>query len=232
MPAADISVIKSPYELPEYLTALERERVGRVLAFHPIHDCIAGFEIRPLTLRQYSLLRLVDSPFVPPFETPTPQQLIQFLWILQPCFGPGEGDEKSDFFQRARELFIPPPPPRWWNGILLKRWYLKRKACELHEAKAIAAIRQFMEETLADRPESSGNFGPDFYSDECSIIGALSRENGWSEDAIMGLPLTRIFQHLKRIHETILVENGLPVLLSNPSDEIIQRHLAAENQKN
>lgn len=225
-------MIRSPFELPEYSLALERERVGRVLAFHRIVEHISGFALPPLTLRQYSLLRLVDSPFIPPYETPTTQQLIQFIWILNPHFCAGESAEKTAFFARARKLFIPPAPPRWQSGLFVKRWYYQRKACEIREAQAIEAARKFMADTLSDRPESTGGYQPSYYSDECSIIGALSRENGWREEEIMELPLVRIFQHLKRIHETVLLENGLPVLFSNPSDNIIQSHLAAENQKN
>ncbi len=129
-------------------------------------------------------------------------------------------------------MFIPPPPPRWNRGLFQTRWFFKRKACELREAQAIDAARKFVADTFADRPDASGSYSPSYYSDECAITGTIARDCGWSEETIMDLPLTRIFQHLKRIHETFMAENGLPTLLSNPSDDVIQRYLAAANQKN
>jgi hypothetical protein len=225
-------MITSPHELPGYGQALEQERIQRLLAFHPMRYRIGGFEVTAMTLRQHSLLRLVNSPLLPPFETPEPQQLIQFLWIMSPHFTRGESAEKSAFFARARQLYIPPPPPRWRNRLLQLRWYYQRKGCELRESETLREAREFVQATFADRPEGGTEDLAEYYSDEASIIGTLAAKYHFLPEQTMETPLTAIFQHLKRIHESQCLEHGLPVLLNNPSDDVVQRHLAEVNSQN
>lgn len=129
-------------------------------------------------------------------------------------------------------MFVPPPPPRWWAKIFTTIWYFKRKGCELREAVAAKEAREFMADMLADRPEMGTEYAPSYYSDECNIIGTLAKEHGWDAQSIMAMPVQQIFQCLKQIRETLCTESGTPALLSNPSDEVIQRHLSEANKKN
>jgi len=223
---------RSPFDLPGYAEALETERVQRILAFHPVPLRVLEFEITPMTLRQYSLLRLVNSPFLPPFATPTTQQLIQLLWVLNPHFTREESEPKREFFAAARRRFVPPPPPRLANRLFRVRWYFKRKTCEINEANAIDQLRKIILAAFADRPEPGTGESAEYYSDECAIIGELAESSGWSPEEIMAMPMAAIFQHLKRNRDVLFAQHGLDALLSNPSDEIIQQHLAEVNSKN
>lgn len=99
--------ITSPLELPGYAAAVAREQFLRDAAFLELNEDIAGFAVRPLTLRVFLALRSIRSPLLTPGRTPTPFDLAAFLWLLAPEYRRDDAAARARFLQRCRP-FLPP----------------------------------------------------------------------------------------------------------------------------
>ena len=62
---------ESVLEIPGYREAVARERLARDASFMPVTETVAGFELVPMTLRQYLILSLMRSPLLTG-DTPGP----------------------------------------------------------------------------------------------------------------------------------------------------------------
>ena len=228
-----------PSETPGYREAVEQETVGRSTAFLVNRRRIEGFVVNPLTLRAYAELRLARSPLLPPFKTPTLDELILFLWRLQPDFTRGETPEKSAFIKRCAKLFVPPAKPLFQTKRALRKWDLASFDALARFAKTLHAAREFVCEQLADRPRGGGGSGPDIMSDECAIVARLGRHfhHFRGEDEILDLPLPRIFQYLRDCrladhHAAVLAGHNVPdPVFLNRSDEVIGDYMAEMNRE-
>lgn len=127
--------IKSPLDLPGYAEALHRERFGRHAAFLDVHETIAGFTVRALTLQDFMALRVLESPLLY-HQTPTPLDLAAFLWLLSPDYAPRNDAARKKVMKQClgfmppreglvslllRRLF-PPPPNRKQARNLAHAW--------------------------------------------------------------------------------------------------------------
>ena len=240
--------IRGPLDLPGYAEALASEQLARTVAFHGLSVTVGrlpspagrglgegpAFTHQPLTLRHYSALRLARSPFIPPFATPDSADVILFLWYLSLEFTPGSA-AKRRFLDRCRP-FCEPRKPFFQTRRARRRWEKNFMAALVLRAEIVHQCREFVAEAMQDRParpldDPDGIPAPDYYADEASVIGSLAREYGWTEDAILNLPLARAFQYLKEIREHLYLVNGKTPLLTNRSDEILQEYLAQVNAR-
>ena len=207
-----MQAVRSPSELPEFRAAVADEWLQRTLSFHSLIETVEGFQLLPMTLRHYSALRLAGSPFLPPFATPGPEAIAQFLWALSPS-----RRLRWLFLRRCRKFARESP-----RSILLRIRLVKK-------------LRDFVEVTMADRPPRTVSDGipePEYYCDECSIVSAIARDRGWSELEIMEMPLRRIFQYLKEIREHNALRAGVPPMLCNRSEEVADKYLGEINRRN
>ena len=205
--------------IPGYRAAVDTEQLSRDASFLPITETVGGFELRPLTLRDYITLRMMRSPLICG-GTPSPGQLAAFLWLLSPSHRPGltlGAFLNRRLFLRRCKYFLPSSnradrPERMANA-----------------ARLLVAIRAYVEEAFQDRPPTKARgWIEDYYSDAAALCGMLAREYGWSEKAVLDMPMKRIFQYLNEIKAA----NGSKSPLCNPSDRIKSEFMAKINRKN
>jgi hypothetical protein len=223
-----MQAVTSPFELPEYVSALQRERVVRDMAAGGMPEFIGSFPAAPLTLWHHTVLRLMGSPMLPPFDTPTEAELTAFLWLVHPEYRKGSSPPK--WFIRACRLFCPPRKP------LLFRWRYEREkeAATTFMAETIVAARQYVMDSLQDALQSSGadSERPDYYCDAVAICAAMARNYGFAEEYVMRMPLKMVFQYLKEIVEFTYIKRGQPAVLWNPSDRVTAEYLEKLNRRN
>jgi hypothetical protein len=201
-------------DIPRYRDAVEKEQAVRDAAFLPVCESIAGFDVQPLTLLDYIVLRRIKSPLIADLKT-SPEQLAQFLWRLNPDYQPTPCRAKKKFMRRCRQFF--PPDRRWF--LTKRRWRRKVREQYYNFSATLKAAREFMAETMMDRPaiKSSmvGQDEPEYFSDAASLCALFAREYKWAEEQTLSRPLKRIFQYLNEIKR----HNGSKVLF-NPSDRV------------
>ncbi len=205
-------------EIPGYAVAVLKERVIRDAAFLGITESVGPFEIVPLTLRHWLILRMMHSPFLTK-ETPSPIDLLNFLWLLSPDFSPTNQKAKRQFARRCRRIFFPPRYLALVNTRFARAWYeVKREKRLTAAAEIIDAARAYVEESLQDRPPAPKAFGfdADYYSDAAFFCALFGREYGWRMDEILNLPTKVIFQLVNEIRQS----RGSKTPLCNPSDRI------------
>jgi len=217
------------------LADVERERVIRDAAFLGLRvEVIAGFPAAPLTLRHCNMLRLMGSPFMPPFDTPGPSELASFLWVVNPGFILGNHREavraRNAFFKTCR-VFVKPAEPIFGLTYRIKRWEKRAGQALDIFTRTVTAARSYMEEALQDRPPMEGGAGgPDYYSDFCHISAALMRSYpGLDYEMIQRLPVKVIYQFLKEIREHNALSAGETPVLWNTSDSQYDRILELLN---
>jgi len=217
------------------LADVERESVVRDAAFLGLaFEDIAGYPAVPLTLRHCNLLRLIGSPFMPPFGTPGPQELAAFLWVVNPGFIPGNSRQairaRNRFFAGCR-VFVKPASPIFGLTYRMKAWEKRAGAALEIFARTVAAARSYMDDAFQDRPPvAEGNNGPDYYSDFCHIAAALMRNYaGLRYETIQRLPVKIIYQFLKEIREHNALSAGEMPVLWNGSDNQYDRILELLN---
>lgn len=220
--------VNSIYEIPGFLEAVEKEQLIRDASFLPVVENVNGFEVLPMRLWHYIALRACRSPMLPPFRTPSPEQLAGFLWLLNPEYSTDAGDRKR-FMKRCRRFAAQTPP--WFFQYGYKERTAKALACM---ADTLIAARNYVNETMQDKPgRVVGSVGGvEQYSDGASICGRLAREYGWSEYETLEMPLKRIFQYLKEIRDYEYASRGQTAPLGSPSEEIVADYLKKINQKN
>src|SRR5689334_3095256 len=114
--------------IPGYASAVIKERLVRDAAFLGITESLGPFEVLPLTLRHWIILRLVGNPLILRDGTPSPDDLVNFLWLLSTEFSPIDKKAKRRFERRCRRIFFPPIYCALWNTKLARsRHELKRQ---------------------------------------------------------------------------------------------------------
>lgn len=200
MPAFDYE------QIPGYVAAVQKETLIRNACFLPINETIEGFEVKPMTVRDYVTLRTINSPLLSGV-TPSKNDVIAFLWLLSPKFNPIGGREKRRLMKPFKTMSID------------------------QGAKLVVGIRKYIEETFQDRPSSSGSgdkvFVKSYYADVCHMCATFAKHFGWDDELTLGKPVKRIFQYLKVLRE----QGGQKVAHFNPSDAIAMRYIAEQERK-
>lgn len=216
-------------EIPGYARAVLHERVIRDAAFLGITESIGPFEVVPLTLRHWLILRMMHSPFLTK-ETPSPSDVTNFLWLLSVDFSPSNRRAKRRFEKRCRKLFFPPRYLALLNTQSARdRHDAKREKKMIEAAKIIDAARNYINESLQDRPPATKTsvFEADHYSDAAFFCSLFGREFGWSQEETLNMPVKRLFQYLNEVRE----RKGGRVPMFNPSDAIKANWLRERNSK-
>lgn len=223
---ADRQVPKTPWELPGYLEAVSRETFIREAAYQDITETVAGFELRPLSLRNYLVLRATGNPLLIGGEV-TAGQLLALLWLLSPEYDQNNAKAKAKFYKRSG--LVPPAVPlvRW--NWLMRIWRYRTTRVLNRVAEVLAAVRAYVDEALQDYPGSQlQGREVSYYGEGTSICSAIAREYHWAEREILELPMKRLLQYWK---EMVGQEKG-PSALSNPSDQVKADFLRRFNQRN
>jgi len=218
-------------QLPGYQNLDRRAAELRSIAFQDVPERIGPFTVRPLTLRHYGIMRLMGSPFLIPFRTPTGAEVAALLWLLSPQFTPGNSPARRRHIKACR-CFQTPPQPLFNTRRAVARWEARSIAAAALQAPLVKAGREYMEDALIDRPPagSGPRQEPDYYCDETSIVATLARNYGWNEADILDMPLKRIFQYLKECRENFsLTELKQKPVMWNPTDRIRREYLEQIN---
>lgn len=188
--------------IPGYAEAIAREAFLRDASFVPVNESICGIEVAPLTVAHLGILQSIGSPFVCG-GMPEPQDAIRLLCIV----AVDAGKPKS-----------------------FKRWRFIRRCGRLNLQRCFADIFDYIKGAFEDAPNSGGNrkASASYYSLCASIVGLIAREYGWSESAILSLPLKRLWQY----RAEIIASRGDKSFLSNPSDIRIQEWLDRQSHVN
>jgi hypothetical protein len=216
-------------EIPGYAKEVLRERVIRDAAFLGITESIGPFEVVPMSLRHWLILRLMHSPLLTG-DTPTPQDVFNFLWLLSTNYSATNLRSKRHFERRCRSMFF---PPRYWalmNTRWARAWHESKRIKRLTvAARIIYAARAYVTEALQDRPpiQKSIGFDADYYSDAAYFCALFGREFGWSQDETLNMPVKRMFQFLNECRAS----RGSKTPLCNPSDRIKSQYLRSLQPK-
>jgi hypothetical protein len=218
-------------EIPGYAEAVVKERVIRDASFLGITESVGPFEVVPMTLRHYLVLRAMRSPLLGK-ETPSPDDLASFLWLLSPQYTPAGGRVKARFVRACRKSFYPPRYLPLVNTARARARHQRKCDAKLAvAAEIITKARTYVDESMQDRPpvQSTVGFQAEHISDGAYFCALFGREYGWTQEETLNTPLKRVFQYCteQKIH------HGSKVPLCNPSDRVKSRWMRslACNQK-
>lgn len=192
-----------------YFSALKRENDVRDAAVLDLPTNIGGKQVVPMTLRHWVILNAIDSPFlkaIGPANVPTPEQCIQFLWVMNKKFTPGASWRRGRFIASCRNLFY---------------------------GDVVSGIEKFVSETFQDAPstdEGSSNAPPQV-SFAVAVVSRLASGFGWTEPDIFGMPLVRAFQYMKILTIQAYAARGEKPITWNPSDRIKMKVIRAERER-
>jgi hypothetical protein len=229
-----MDTVKSPFQLPGYMEAVRQERFIRAASVLRLTEDVNGFEVVPMTLRHYTILLLHLSPLLPPFTETTPGQLTDFLWLLNPK---NQGEKKKTptlSFRLMCKQFCPGSLP--WRVFRTNRRmirFMRHTTATIDKLSVtIAAARDYVEETMQDAPDfGEGNSAfEDYYSDPVSVCTSLARHHSYSFDFVMNMPLKVTFQCMREIAEKNANASGRPVMLTNPSSQIVHKYMKDRNR--
>lgn len=221
----------SVLDIPGYKDALEREALVRDASFLPVTERVAGHELVPMTLRHFLILRVMRSPFL--FGgTPTPEQLGAFLWLLSPHYSHRltliARWHRSRIMRKLRKLLLP-VAPLWHTKRNSARHERRIKLALFRAYELVTGLRDYVEENLQDmQPHGTpvGSVLVEHYSDGAAICATFAREYGWSEEAVLSLPMSRLLQYTKEIR----LHHGTKTPLCNPSDAVRAKWMEDQNR--
>lgn len=204
------SLIRSPSELPGWLEAVEAERTARELPLVAPYDTVDGHRIVHLTLRKYVTLRFLESPYIPPYRTPTPIDTLRFVWVMSPEFSIDDQAGRRRILRSLREI-VPPVPL-----FLFRRRYERKLARSLMaHARLIKKLRDFVDASLMDRPAASreGVSSPGGVVDVCGLATSAWKI-GLTPEQYLDMPISLLFQYL-------IVASGRSIQTNPLSDKIV-----------
>jgi hypothetical protein len=225
-------------EVPGLKEAVLKERKNRLLAFFEVSQTVCGFEVMPLTLWRLGLLELHNSPFLS-YRVPTPQELMDFLWVMSPEF------ERRKWWSRAWLRFVFIRRCRaTWEPSLRKRWWERKSAWKKSELKKLENASQITEaickitsQVFQDSPRGGGSGGKSYYHGLIALTSLLASRYSWNERDILSLPVARAFQYARECQERDAIDVALHMQtkyrnpLSNPSDDVTARFCIEEGKK-
>jgi hypothetical protein len=217
--------------IPGLRAAVEAETLVRDAAFYPVTENVGGFECRPMNLRDFMILRTTKNPLL--FnETPSPEELAAFLWLLSPSYN-AQGHGKKKFLRKCRKAFMPPMYLALWNTKRARaRHYLRWEKKDAALARLIKAAQDYMAETFQDRPPVKatliGGYEAQYFSDAAGLCATLAREFHYSQEEVLSMPMKCLFQFLNEMRQ----HHGSEIPLTNPSGKVRADWLRAVNRRN
>jgi hypothetical protein len=200
-------------DIPGYADAIAQERFIRDAAFLGVTETVAGFELKPFTLRHKLVLRAAKNPLVTR-ETPEPGQLAQFLWVTSAEYSTDQKAFRS-FMRRCRK-FVPPAEPMF---LETKRWWKRFDAALLTMAKTLTEAREYLAEAMMDSPPQNSRLGfkPDYYSEVAFWVSLFNYQ--YTAEQVLDMPLKVLYQFLNEAKDK-QADPRKPALLFNPSDKV------------
>lgn len=176
-----------------------KEDARREQAFLDLPMLVAGEPLRPMTPRDLLLLNGIESPFVCPGEI-TAGHVGAFFWVLH------EQNSGHDSWRNNR-----------------RKAALLRRLAPLPFVDVVAAARDYVSETFLDAPrgttEEKRPLGACFLA---PLVVSIALETGWSQEEILGTPLSRLFQYMKAIRAR---DAGKEFSDISPSDALMDEFL-------
>ena len=178
--------------IPDLKEAVAHQNLVRDAAFILGRESVAGIAVRPLTVRHVAALQAVGNPFVA-CGVPEAADVAAFLWLVSPGYDP-----------RAR----------------LRRWFFIRRLRRMPYLKLVEGIESWLAESFQDT-QGGGKAGPTYFSFAAALVGLIASEYGWSESAILELPVKRALQYRNEIQR----RNNPNAPMFQPADRVINRWL-------
>ncbi len=219
----------SVLDIPGYAEAVIQEQVLRDAAFLGLRESIAGFQVMPITVWHYIALRLTRNSVFLQEETPSPEDLANFLWMLSPSFRPERSVRKWFFLRRCKRMF---GPPRFLPLINTKgakaRFNMRNRKRLVTAARVLGEAKAYVAAAMQDRPPSRSinGYEPDYYSDGALFCAVFAREYHWTEKDILKMPIKRMWQYLNEIRR----DRNPKAILCNPSDGVMADWIRARNK--
>lgn len=198
MPAFDFNAI------PGYSAAVEKETLSRNACFLPVNESIGKFEVLPMTMRHYVMLRTINSPLLCG-NTPNVLDMVAFLWILSPRFSVAPNRHKRKILRHFKKINIK------------------------DFAVFVVKSREYVKDTFQDKPSKGSDdsvYSKEYYADVAYLCATFAKNWGWDDDTTLGKPMKRIFQYMKVMRE----QSGQKVVHFNPSDVIAMKYIATMEQ--
>src|ERR1044071_5618505 len=207
----------SVLDIPGYREAVAKERLAREASFMPITETVGGFELVPMTLRQYLVLSVMQSPVLTG-DTPSLDDLDSFLWLLHPRYKPTGGFHRWRMRRKLRRCALP-AKPLWTSKRIRARHERWVTVARYRLGKLLEAVRSYVSESLQDWQPSGvpdGCVSVEHYGEGVAVCSAFARQYGWPPEVTLNLPMKQVLQYVKEIKAF----NGSKVPLCNPSDDI------------
>lgn len=219
------------------MNLVAQEQLIRNAAVLGLHERAGDYRLGPLTLRRWTALVVMQSPYLPPFKTPAPEETLALLWVLSPDYVPGNTEAaltRRQQFMRGKFPFIAPLPPFFWRTLRARGKHEVAKArAEVAHAEIICELRTYIRETMQDAPRHvPGHHAvppPEYYCDTIAVATDLAREYGGGLEMYFDLPLKLVFQAMKELSAHHALAQGRPPLLENPSDAATDAELVRRN---
>ncbi len=201
--------------IPAVREAVEREQLIRDLAFSGLPDRLCDIPVARLTFRHWHWLTIMESPFLlgASLSSNTIRgHIAAYFWTLAP--------------------HRPLVPKNTWLEKRYKKRFL-RQVGKIETRRALAGIHDHLSAVFQDAPPTTLNTEPraSYYSCAATIIHRLATAYGWTDEVILDLPLTRLFQYLKIIDLQSAVQARKKPLQFNPSDALKGRLAAKIRQQ-
>lgn len=208
--------------LPELFAVRARANIRRAVAFTDLPLKILGVRLRPVTVRSWSMLVAMDSPFARGGRVEG-WQVLDFLWIHSPYYRPTSA----------------------WAWRLVKAWALAPAVARLARpghrllglgrdrdwtlaalALAQVEIQDLVADAFADAPpRKASDSAPPIATLEAFLVHEFASEYGWAAEVTAALPLARAIQ----LHKCLRASRG-----ESPRDveeeEILAKHLRQKNK--
>lgn len=189
---------------------IREEQARRDLAFFRPRACALGVQLRPLSVRSWVTLETAGAGgMLANPDAATLRQVVDYLFIHGP-------DWTSVLAERPRVTFSWRWPfvtfdPRARRARLLRR-ALRCTTAEI--ATVIATIREEVSFAFNDSPAGDGAGAIPQSSVAADVVHALASAYGWTEDAILDLPLERFWQYWRAIQRERLGPKADALLVS------------------
>lgn len=187
-------------DIPGYAEAVNAEQANRELAFLPTPPPICGVPVRHLNARHHILLAGCGNRFVCGGGRPSEADALFLLWVISPEYSMDRSKRDA------------------WMAGRLKEWDFYQVASE---------IFKYLERVWQDWPRADGVQRKGYTASVAGLVDVLASEYGWSDEAILELPLARVFQYVRRI----IMRHNPKAIMFNQSDRLLTDHLLARTEQ-
>lgn len=156
--------------IPGYAEAVNTEQVNRDLAFLRDPLPICNIAVGHMTARRFLILSGCKNRFIVGGQL-RPEDVAMFLWFVSPRYSTTPGEREAFISEYIRPLVF---------------------------VDACREIIAYLGRAFQDSNPSAGG-GKEFTSAVAGIVDLLASEYGWNDEAILDMPLARVFQYIRRI---------------------------------